>query len=171
MTGKNDRVGFSGFLWRFSSWASAMADSTHTHIMEGTWLPCHQLETRAFYGVFQIVVLLGSVIQPVLVFSALNAVVYWSQLLSTGTSLQEPMWASFASSTFSDVTLVAWKISAARSYLLHRNKQMLQIRSPSCPSTSTSQMLHIYQDATESDIAIQSYDNTSDSWCNGMKHD
>lgn len=26
----------------------AMADSSHIRIMEGTWLPCHQLETRAF---------------------------------------------------------------------------------------------------------------------------
>lgn len=85
--------------------------------------------------------------------------VYWSWLLSAGTSLWEPMWASFAKSIFSDVTSVAcnqpyWE------YLHHGKEQMLEVTSPSY-LPHPSQLLHIYQDTTECDKAIQIYDNNS----------
>lgn len=113
----------------------------------------------SFYGAFKTVGPLGSVIQPALVFSALRVVVYWSWLLSAGSSLLEPMWASFANSAFSDVTLVAWN-QPYWEYLYHGNEQMLEVRSPSDPS-HPSQLLHIYQNTSDGDRAIQLYDNYS----------
>lgn len=50
-------------------YSPVIAQSTHTHRIEGTWLCCPQLDTRAFRGAFQMVGPLGSVIQPALVSS------------------------------------------------------------------------------------------------------